>query len=414
MYLEFFRLQRLPFRLTADAQFHYLNTERSAVLARLQGAMQRLGSTIVLQGEAGVGKTAMLQSALDKVPLKTKLVHIRHADLSVAEFFQAAVLQLQDCASTVGDSRSAFDSCVSGEAASGHGVLIVVDNADQLHPESLAEILKLVRRSRAPAVRLGVIIATRLPLAPESQVDEQDNRPTVLLKLSPLSARQIRNYIQHRLKIAGHTGQEVFDADSYQEIRRFSGGMPRLINTLADAVMTAAFSRGRTRIVAADIRTAAGQLGWVEQRLRPAAAALPAAAAVRAHIRVEHKGAVVAQVDLLPGKLTLGRSAANDIRIEDEFVSRNHCQILTTITASVIQDAKSQNGLIHRGRLITAHEFADGDTVHIGNHTVTYCMGPSLRCGDDAAAAPTADSRGSQPDAVLTETSVLTSTDKNN
>ena len=94
-----------------------------------------------------------------------------------------------------------------------------------------------------------------------------------------------------------------------------------------------------------------------------------------AYITIEHNNRVVAEYVLQPGKVTIGRALRSDIRIESRFVSREHCRILTTASASVIEDLQSQNGLMIRGQRASVHRLQNGDVIQIGEYYITYRHG---------------------------------------
>ncbi len=61
--------------------------------------------------------------------------------------------------------------------------------------------------------------------------------------LAALTAAETAAYIDHRLEVAGSQGRRIFGEDTYPTIYRYTGGVPRLVNTLCDTCMMAAFGR---------------------------------------------------------------------------------------------------------------------------------------------------------------------------
>jgi hypothetical protein len=55
-------------------------------------------------------------------------------------------------------------------------------------------------------------------------------RVSIVHGLDPLSTGEIKNYIEHRLRIAGYEGDPLFTLDAYEDIARFTEGIPRNIN----------------------------------------------------------------------------------------------------------------------------------------------------------------------------------------
>jgi type II secretory pathway predicted ATPase ExeA len=381
MYLDFFKLQRLPFRLTADPAFHFLAGERAVAKAQIKRAVELSEGCVLIVGEAGIGKTVMLEDCLAQLPDTVKLAHVRHADLSSAEFFEAVLSKLEstDQADSVG-ARLRFDACLAKQVSAGFQVLIAVDNADLVASDLLDEILKLASRRRTPQLRCCVLLSARPSLQrilARPQFDTADKRPVLQILLQPFDLEETQRYLDHRLQVSGFAGQEFFGADACGEVLRFTGGIPRLMNTLADAVLMAAFTRGHGRVSASDVKTVASQLGWVEYSARPEGD-LPRAEielSSPGYIKLDHQNRRVAECQLPLGKITLGRALRNDVRIESSFVSREHCRILTTANSSVIEDLQSQNGLLINGKKLSVHRLSDGDVIQIGDHFLTYVKG---------------------------------------
>ncbi len=385
MYLNFFKLQQLPFRLTGDPRFHYKDAARASaakmLLAEL-GAPPAAGTEgcILISGDAGVGKTILMQDVISQLPQRFAVVQIRQPDISVVEFYAAIIAELGatpagPCAAATPEN---WDECLAGFAAQRRCVVLSVDNCELLSEPMLEEILRLPRRRGTASGSLRVLLAARSPMEAtlgKPRFRDRAKQLGLLVKLSPLTAEELGRYVEYRLRAAGHAGGAIFDDDAVAEIHRYTGGVPRLINTLADAAMVGAFNRSHDTITAVEIRAAASQLQWVEFGAREGnedAKANIAEECAVGHVRIEHENAVVAEFDLPVGKISVGRAMNNDVRIDSCFVSRNHCRIVTTAEYSVIEDLQSQNGLIVASRRVSVHRLRHGDQVGIGEHTLTF------------------------------------------
>jgi hypothetical protein len=206
----------------------------------------------------------------------------------------------------------------------------------------------------------------------------------------------LEGYIRHRLEVAGAAGREIFAPDTFELIYRYTGGTPRLINTLCDTAMMAAYSGDRDTVTAEDVQAAITELQWVEFSQRPKAAgfvhhetedgAEPAEGAARrgavasnsrsqptvARIVVMTDQGEVAQVPLRPGRMVVGRTPDNDLQIDSRFVSRHHCQVISTADLSVIEDLNSTNGIFLNQKKIRRHVLIDGDIIELGTHRLRY------------------------------------------
>jgi hypothetical protein len=83
-------------------------------------------------------------------------------------------------------------------------------------------------------------------------------------------------------------------------------------------------------------------------------------------------GRTVAEYPLLPGRLVVGRAAESDIPIDSKFVSRNHCQVITSAHGTMVEDLNSTNGVHIQGIRVRRHELNDGDTIALGRHDLVY------------------------------------------
>jgi general secretion pathway protein A len=389
MYLDFFKLQQLPFRLTADPRFHYESAERSNakrhLLAALgEGAPVEDEGCLLISGDAGVGKTILVQDVLGQLSKPFVIVQIRQPGISVAEFHEAIAAELGADAPAAGGSGTAanVDACIEREAALGHRVVLAVDSGEILSEELLDEILRLPGRSSAAKLNLRVVLAARSSLGRslnKPRFAGPASRLGLHVELRPLTTDETKNYIDHRLRVAGRTGGAIFSDDAIAEIHRFTGGVPRLINTLADTALIAAFNRNHGTVTAVEIRAATQQLQWVEYDARADrrdSAVNGAGEESLGHISIEYENATAAEFDLPLGRLSLGRSQNNDVRINSRYISRNHCRVLTTAQFSVIEDLQSQNGITVGSLRVSVHRLQHGEKVMIGDHTLTYTRSP--------------------------------------
>src|SRR5690606_4020422 len=86
--------------------------------------------------------------------------------------------------------------------------------------------------------------------------------------LGMLSEREMRSYIEHRLEVAGAADRQIFEDETFPAIFRYTGGVPRLVNTLCDTAMMAAYAAERDRVTIEDISSSVEELQWVEYAAR--------------------------------------------------------------------------------------------------------------------------------------------------
>jgi pSer/pThr/pTyr-binding forkhead associated (FHA) protein len=192
----------------------------------------------------------------------------------------------------------------------------------------------------------------------------------------------MKSYIRHRLDVAGADGRTIFEPQVFADIFRYTGGVPRLINTLCDTGMMAAFSADATTVGTEELQTAIAELQWVEFAARthtlssyqsgPQTEQLTASGQIYARILLRSNGQTLSETPLRVGRRVVGRTTDNDVQIDSRFVSRHHCQLLTTERSTVIEDLNSTNGIHLRGRRIRRQTLRNGDVITIGQHELLY------------------------------------------
>jgi type II secretory pathway predicted ATPase ExeA/pSer/pThr/pTyr-binding forkhead associated (FHA) protein len=389
MYLEPFKLKELPFRLSPDPQFLYLSKQHARAKAYMESTIWFTDGFVVITGEIGSGKTTLIESFLKEVPADVVVAQINQTQVSAIDFLQAVLVQFgfSPFKMRKGELISTLNNFLIEQYAAGRKVLLIVDEAQNLSLRVLEEIRMLSGVETTKEKVLRIILAGQPELnnkldAPS--LEQLTQRVRLRFHLQNLSEAETRSYVQHRLDVAGAGDREVFAADTFPEIFRYCGGVPRLVNTLCDTAMMAAFTADRGIVTRSDIGAAVQELQWVEYAARPhrhpadSAAAAGHFAAARAagaslgHLLVAADGRTVQEVPLRLGRLIIGRTPDNDVQIDSRFISRHHCQVITTLHSCVIEDLNSTNGIYVKSNRVRRHYLNDGDVVLVGKHELIY------------------------------------------
>jgi hypothetical protein len=185
--------------------------------------------------------------------------------------------------------------------------------------------------------------------------------------------------VRHRLRVAGAGDREIFEPETFPVIFKYAGGIPRLINTLCDTALLAAFAQDRTTVCAEDMKAAIAELQWVEYAARTFTS-LPGQLDDTAsqeqppvgRLVLSHQGEPVTEALLVPGRFVIGRTPDNDLQVDGKFVSRHHAQVITTPEGSVIEDLNSTNGIFVAGKRVRRYRLRQGDVVSLGMHKLAY------------------------------------------
>ncbi len=389
MYLELFNLQELPFRLTPDPAFLYLSKHHARAKAYMESTIWFTDGFVVITGEIGSGKTTLIETFLKELEKDVVVAQISQTQISALEFLQSVLVQFgfQPFKMKKAELLATLNEFLVEQYANGRRVLLIVDEAQNLSNKVLEEIRLL---SGIETTKEKVL---RIILAGQPELNDKLNSPGLVqlaqrirlrFHLTPLSRNDMESYIQHRLEVAGSQGREIFQPDTFPVIYRYTGGVPRLVNTLCDTSMMAAFSQDRDVVTVADINSAVEEMQWIEyaersvklHALPPQMPQVPDSTGERrmvlGRILVGVNGATIAERDLSVGRFIIGRTSDNDLQIDSKFVSRHHAQIITTVQSCVIEDLNSTNGVHVRSKRVRRRILNDGDVVQIGQHEIMY------------------------------------------
>ena len=396
MYPQFFGFDKLPFRLRPDPDFLYSGQgylrARSGLVAGLRG-----GSRIVLfTGPPGVGKTLLVEDLLREISGQFALCRINQPQVSATELLQALLIQLGVPAADGEANRQQLftELSASVEAAKTHNAppLLVIDDAQLIAEGTLGAFGDILARAR----RMKILLvgrdnpAARGSLLARLGVLEKPHQT----HLGPLATRESKSYIEHRLKVAGGGGKELFTDDAHAMIYQHTAGTARLINVLCDAALHAACMRASGHVNSAEILMATQDSRWPEAlaRDKPGAAPDPALAADSgssgnpsgadsqdsetppAELIVMHRKKRVAAWPLQSGRMSIGRAPDNTVQIDASYISRHHCQVLTVENVSTIEDLGSVNGLFFNGKAVKSHILKHADEIALGEHRLKYLV----------------------------------------
>ena len=246
MYKEFFGLREYPFNMTPDPQFLFLSrNHRVALDVLLYGIGERKGF-IAITGEVGAGKTTLCRALLNSLDANTKTALILNPCLSDSQILRAVCdeFRLQPAKTTRKDLYDTINGFLLRELAANHIVALIVDEAQNLKPSVLEQIRLLSNMETAKEKLLQIVLVGQPELG--KLLDREDLRQLkqrVALRhhVAPLAWEEVGEYIDHRLQVAGSDGRIKWSDGSLLLIRRWTRGVPRLINVVCDKALLAGY-----------------------------------------------------------------------------------------------------------------------------------------------------------------------------
>lgn len=239
MYCSHYGLKEKPFSLLPDASYLFMSKQHRAAYIVLEYGLLEMTGITVISGEVGAGKTTLIRHLLHRIDQnRLRLGLINNASRSYEDLMKwvASAFSLPfENKSRVELHRDIQDFFLK-EYASGRSCVLIVDEAQNMDKESLEE-LRLISNINADKDQLLQIVLVGQPellsILKSEELSQLAQRVTSEFHLAPLNLDETGQYISHRMRVAGAV-DDVFDKVAVSLIYYFTGGIPRLINTLCD------------------------------------------------------------------------------------------------------------------------------------------------------------------------------------
>ena len=269
MYHEYFKLRELPFRLTPDSEFLYMSGGHSRAKAYMDYTVWNREGFVVITGEIGSGKTTLIQKLLSELDENVLVAKIFQTQLDEVEFMQAVLVEfgLNPFNAKKVELIDMLNTFLLDNFLQLKQLVLIVDDAHNLSLKVLEEIRMLSGLETRKEKVLHVILVGQPALndmldAPE--MEQLLQRVRLRYHIKSLSETDTRDYILHRLRIAGAGDPaKLFAPDTFPIIYKYTGGLPRLINTLCDTAMTCAFADNVRTVSMSILNTAIEELQWL-------------------------------------------------------------------------------------------------------------------------------------------------------
>ena len=273
MYLRFFNLRESPFNLTPDPRFLFLSAQHEEALTHLLYGIYERKGFIEITGEVGTGKTVLCRALLERLDKTVSTALIFNSYLTKMELLQAITddFGLQPGETTSKGYIDVLNEYLLGEFAAGRNAVVVIDEAQNLEPTVLEQLRMLSNLETECGKLLQIILVGQPELHAKLatlQMRQLEQRIAVRFYIHELTRAETKQYITHRMSVAGAAHTVIWSRRALRLIHRHSGGIPRCINLLCDRVLMTAFVRETHRVSAAIVRRSARELAspWLSKR----------------------------------------------------------------------------------------------------------------------------------------------------
>ena len=266
VYQDYYGFSEKPFDLTPDPKYLYLSPKHKEVLAHLVYGLQENNGFLKIIGEVGTGKTMICRSFLQELRTDFSIAYVFNPAINELELLQTINSELglpseMDSKKKLVDTLNAF---LLSERKKGHRVVVIIDEAQALQVKVLDQ-LRLLSNLETDTEKLIQIVLIGQPeldqLLKKSELRQLRQRITISWELLPLNRDETRGYIQHRVNVALGKGRVQFARSAVELIYKYSHGIPRMINVLADRSLLIAYTMNTKKITPKIVRPAVKDVG---------------------------------------------------------------------------------------------------------------------------------------------------------
>jgi general secretion pathway protein A len=253
VYEAFYGLKQRPFAIVPQAEFLYLTQQHRTALSLLEYGILKPSVFSLITGDIGTGKSTLVRHLLGRLGSSITVGVIGNTHKAFGELLEWTLQSfgLEFRGKDKVEMFQLLSNFLMHEFVKNRRVVLVVDEAQNMTIDALEE-LRMVSNINADRHHLLQIILVgqtrlreklRLPALHQfAQRIETD------FHLRPLSVEDVEGYIRHRIKVAGRTDGELFDADAARVIHRISRGVPRIINLVCDTALVYGFAAAKSII----------------------------------------------------------------------------------------------------------------------------------------------------------------------
>jgi len=271
-FLKFFGLKEDPFRLTPDPIYFYPSKSHKDGLLLMDYSVDQKEGFVLITGEPGTGKTTLLRVFLQKWKDKAEIAMILTPRLTPEAFLASVAedLGIKYKRKNKNEIIRSLRDFLAQKAEEGKRVIIIVDEAQNLPPETLEE-LRLLSNLETDTDKLLQIILLGQPEIEEKlkrkELRQLDQRITTRIRLKRLSRDETLDYINFRLIKAGRENLQI-SKKAVNLIYRITNGIPRLINMLISRALMAAYLEESSTLLPQHVRHAVKSLGHTDMKVK--------------------------------------------------------------------------------------------------------------------------------------------------
>lgn len=237
------KLKTPAFQLSPDPRFYYGSRSHSKAMAYMQFGIRQGEGFIVITGDVGAGKSLLVSRLLEQLDRnKVHAAQIVSSNLDARDLLRTILnaFQIKSPSHDKATQIDIFKRFLLQLHRAGKRVLLIVDEAQNL-PKDAIEELRMLSNFCLDGKPLFQSFLVGQPqfksMLCDPDLEQLRQRVIASHHLDPLGVEETKDYVLHRLKVAGWTGSPTFSADSFERIHTESGGVPRKINIICSRLL---------------------------------------------------------------------------------------------------------------------------------------------------------------------------------
>lgn len=252
MYEDFYGFKEKPFALTPDPDYLYMSRQHESALTMLEYGLTLDGGITVVTGEVGSGKTTLIRRALQILDPQFRVGIISNTHRNIGELLKWVLFafDLDYHSKDKAELYHIFIEFIIQQYAANRRTLLIIDEAQNMDIETLEELRMLTNVNTDKDQILQLLLVGQPELAEKlkrPELRQFRQRISAGFHLTPLNFSDTRNYIHHRIEMAGGA-TDIFDDMACGAVHYQTKGVPRLINSLCDAALVYGFAEEREHI----------------------------------------------------------------------------------------------------------------------------------------------------------------------
>lgn len=276
MYEQFYGLRDAPFDLTPDPRYVFLTAKHREALANLEYGLSAAKSVTLLIGEAGTGKTTLLQAAMEAERCRgVSYVYLNNPTLTRDEFVYLLATRIGlggGAAQSKAVLLEQLDQLLRERRARGQILALVIDEAQRLSAELLEEVRLLGNLETPTEKLLPLVLAGQPELAvrlEDPALRQLKQRVSLRCELSPFTLAETAAYIASRIRTAGGGAVRLFTQEAVAAIHQHSSGIARTINVICDNALVTGMALDRRPVDRAAVLEVCRDFALSGRRVEP-------------------------------------------------------------------------------------------------------------------------------------------------